>query len=61
MDLATRGRWRMRRAQCGLGPCCCDLQDWPADRTAEIPPPEMFDAWAFHADDEIPPDAPPAA
>jgi len=48
-DAAGR-RWRIRRGQCSLGSCCCDLVAWPADRREPVPAPEVFDAWYFHQD-----------
>ena len=45
-------RWLVRLAQCGLGPCACDLQAWPADHDGPIPEPDVFDALSFHATSE---------
>lgn len=50
LDLSTRRRWNVRRAQCGLGPCACDLQAWPADFAGEVPPAEVADGWMFWLD-----------
>lgn len=45
VDQATGKRWYVRRAQCGLGRCSCDLQGWPATRREPVPPAEWFDDW----------------
>jgi hypothetical protein len=47
LDLGTRKRWRIRRAQCGMGLCCCDLQAWPADYAGPVPDPDPFDGWPW--------------
>jgi hypothetical protein len=50
LDLVGRRRVRIRRAQCGLGPCACDLQYWPADRDGPVPDPEWCDDLALYGD-----------
>lgn len=51
LDLATRERVRVRRAQCGLGPCCCGWQWWPAARTEPLPAPDWYDRAELYQDD----------
>ena len=49
VNLADRSRWLLRLAQCGQGPCCCDVQGWPVDYDGPIPPAEVYDAASFYA------------
>ena len=52
LDLVTRKRWHVRRAQCGLGLCACDLQAWPVDYAGPIPESEVADGGPFWLDED---------
>lgn len=51
LDLASRQRVRIRRANCGFA-CACALEWWPVSRTDPVPPAEEWDFPERHFDEQ---------